>query len=73
MSDPVIEKAIEDLNHAREATVEFAAAQRIRLNVIRDLHKYKTNIPRGQDIRIQCENLMSQAEEEWSIEEESNR
>ena len=73
MNDPVIEKAIEDLKQAKEATVEFAVAQRTRLNVMRDLHKHKGNFPRGHNIRVQCDNLMIQAEEEWSIEEESNR
>jgi hypothetical protein len=73
MNDPVIEKALKDLSYAKESTVTFADAQRTRLNVIRDLHKYKMGIPRGDTIRIQCENLMSQAEEEWSIEEDSHK
>lgn len=72
MTDSIIEEAFNKLNYAQKAEVKFEVAQQIRLNVIRSLQKYKVTLSKDQNAKIQCDNLISRAEEEWSIEEESN-
>lgn len=72
MADPVLEKAFNRLNYAQQANIQFEEAQQIRLNVIRDLQKYKITINKDQYTKNYCDNLITRAEQEWSIEEESN-